>query len=120
MKKRILLTSLLALTLLCSTACGRRMNSATDGTNKNDTIMEDNTTTTDRNDGVIDGVVNGAEDTVDGVVDGVEDVIDGTKNTLDNTTNDGNVNENVLPDNNDNVVNDQHNVNDERRMTTRP
>lgn len=115
MNKKMFFTWTLALTLLCCTACGRRMNSATDGSDKTDqntldTTIEDNngngtlTNGTDNNDNndyntidnfdngttndnVVDGVVNGVEDTVDGVIDGVDDVIDGTENTLDNSTN---------------------------------
>ena len=131
--KRIFLALILTCTVLCSVGCGRRMNSATDGTDKNNTTMENNntndTTQPENNDGnttidgtsndvrddsVVDGVMNGVEDTVDGVMDGVNDVIDGTEHTVDDTINDGNVKENVLPDNQDNTVNDQNNVNNNR------
>ena len=86
-KKTILLTLVLTCTLLFSVGCGRRMNSATDGTDKNnqntqDTTVEENTT----NDNPVDGAMNGIEDTVDGVVDGVEDVIDGTENSVNDMT----------------------------------
>ena len=113
--KRIFLALMLTCTVLCAAGCGRRMNSATDGTDKNNTTMEDNTNKKPENDNVVDGVMDGVEDTVDGVMDGVNDVIDGTEHTVDDTVNDGNVNENVLPDNQDNTVNDQNNVNDNNR-----
>ena len=113
--KRIFLALMLTCMVLCSVGCGRRMNSATDGTDKNNTTMEDNTNKKPENDNVVDGVMDGVEDTVDGVMDGVNDVIDGTEHTVDDTINDGNVNENVLPDNQDNTVNDQNNVNDNNR-----
>ena len=102
--KRIFLALMLTCTVLCAAGCGRRMNSATDGTDKNNTTMEDNTNKKPENDNV-----------VDGVMDGVEDTVDGTEHTVDDTVNDGNVNENVLPDNQDNTVNDQNNVNDNNR-----
>ena len=128
--KRILMALVLTCTVLCSVGCGRRMNSATDGTDKNNTTMEDNNsdrpetndgnTTIDgtsndvRDDNVVDSVMNGVEDTVDGVMNGIDDVVNGTENTIDDTTNDGNANDNVLPDNQDNTVNDQNNVNHNR------
>lgn len=114
MNKKLFLTCILALTLLCATACGRRMNSATDGSDKTDqntpdTTVEDNNgngTLTDgtnnndnndyntidnfdngtTNDNVVDGVIDGAEDAVDGVIDGVDDVVDGTENTVNDLT----------------------------------
>lgn len=96
MNKKLFFSWILALSLLCCTACGKRMNSATDGsdkTNQNtqDTTVEDNNgngtlTNGTTNDNVIDGVVNGVEDTVDGVIDGVDDVIDGTENTINDST----------------------------------
>ena len=118
MKKKMIFAALFALTLLCCTACGRRMNSATDGTNKKpqstqDTTVENNDsdgmlsndTTNDinndhnaddnfdnntTNDNVVDGVVNGVEDAVDGLIDGVDDMVNGMENTVDNMTNDTN------------------------------
>ena len=62
--------------------------------NTENTTIE-NTTNDVRDDNIVDGVMNGVEDTVDGVVNGVDDVINGTENTLDNTVNDqNNVNNN--------------------------
>ena len=91
--KRIFLALILTCVVLASVGCGRRMNSATDGTNKNNTTVENNTnkkpenndgnTTIDgtsndvRDDNIVDGVMNGVEDTVDGVMNGVDDVING-------------------------------------------
>ena len=137
MKKNMLLTGLLVLTLFCAIGCGRRMNSATDGTDKNDTTTENqvndtnkndmnnndtdkndmNNNDTDRNDNIVDGMMDGVEDTVDGVIDGSEDVVNGVENSLDTPPSDNNPNEKVLPDNNDNTVNDQHNINDQRNRT---
>lgn len=110
-KKRILLTLALLCTLLCFGGCGRRMNSATDGTDKNNTMENDTNSHSHENGTPAEDVTDGVEDMVDGVMDGVDDVVNGTEQDTDRTTNDGNVNDNVLPDNQDNTVNDQHNYN---------
>ena len=87
-KKNGLLMLVLICSLLVSVGCGRRMNSATDGTDKNtqnkqDTTVEDNYNDTTTNDNVVDGVVNGVDDAVDGVMNGVEDTVDGVMNSTD-------------------------------------
>lgn len=87
-KKNSLLMLVLICVLLFSVGCGRRMNGATDGTNKKpqntqDTTVEDKYNDTTTNDNVVDGVVNGVDDTVDGVMNGVEDTMDGVMNTTD-------------------------------------
>ena len=101
-KKTILLMLVLTCTLISSVGCGRRMNSATDGTDKNntttqDTIVEDNydntTTPNDYNEvndnnNVVDDVMDGVDDTVHGITDGVEDVVDGVDNSVNDMTND--------------------------------
>lgn len=86
-KKTFLLALALTCTLLLSVGCGRRMNSATDGTDQNTTVEENNTNSAP-NDNVVDGLVNGVEDTVDGVVNGVDDVVDGIDNTGDDLVDD--------------------------------
>lgn len=100
MKKRILIPMLImTLTAFSLMGCGETMNDATNDKQQNSTIedngsndsnanddYENNTT----NDNVVDGVVNGVEDTVDGVVNGVDDVVDGAGSTLDDiVTDDG-------------------------------
>ena len=99
--KHILLTLVLISTLVFSVGCGRRMNSATDGTDKKpqDTTVQENNSSGNTSDdsNVVDGVMDGVEDTVDGVIDGVNDVVNGgdhtTNNSNDTTPNDTNVNE---------------------------
>lgn len=93
MKKRIFLPVLiLSFTVFVLIGCGRRMNSATDGTNTTtpDTTVEKNDQPSNgltNDDNLVDGVIVGAEDTVDGVINGVDDVVDGVDNSLDNTGN---------------------------------
>ena len=113
-KKFILLSLVLTCTLLCSVGCGRRMNSATDGTNKNDTTtpnttveenyndnmtndtldneFNDNVINDTNNGNVVDGVMDGVEDTVNGITNGVEDVVDGVDDSVHNMTEPNNVN----------------------------
>ena len=113
-KKSILFSLVLSCTLLCSVGCGRRMNSATDGTNKNDTTtpnttveenyndnmtndtldneFNDNVINDTNNGNVVDGVMDGVEDTVNGITNGVEDVVDGADDSVHNMTDLNNVN----------------------------
>lgn len=91
MKKRIFLPALI-LTLVAVTliGCGRRMNDAT-GKDQPDTTVENKEQPSNgltNNDNLVDGVIDGVEDTVDGVVNGVDDVVDGAGNTLDDMVTD--------------------------------
>ena len=106
--KTFLLMLVLTCTLISCVGCGRRMNSSTDGTNKNNTTTQDttvkdnydNTTTPNNdtyvdenynndmtNDNVVDGVVNSVDDTVNGITNGVEDVIDGVDHSVNDNVN---------------------------------
>ncbi len=93
MKKRIFLPVLiLSFTVFALIGCGRRMNSATDGTNTTtpNTTVEKNDQPSNgltNNDNVVDGVIDGVEDSVDGVINGVDDVVDGVDNSLNDTVN---------------------------------
>lgn len=91
MKKRFFLPALI-LTLVAVTliGCGRRMNDAT-GKDQPDTTVENKEHPSNgltNNDNLVDGVIDGVEDTVDGVVNGVDDVVDGAGNTLDDMVTD--------------------------------
>jgi hypothetical protein len=52
-KKTMLLTLVLACTLILSVGCGRRMNSATDGTDKNSQNTQDTTVEENNSDGTL-------------------------------------------------------------------
>lgn len=105
MRKKILIPMLvMTLTAFSLIGCGDTMNDATqpDSTVENNEQPSNGLTNNDNNDynagdsyqnnttndNIVDGVVNGVEDTVDGVVNGVDDVVDGTGNTLDDMVTD--------------------------------
>ena len=62
------------------------------GQNTLDNQFNDNVINDTNNGNVVDGVVDGVEDTVNGITNGVEDVVDGVDDSVHNMTEPNNVN----------------------------